>query len=145
MRSSRANDLMFTAAEDCWLPLRQMQYLLGIPVSAFPSLRVQGCDGEAAQVLHGPNSFVLRSAANMLSRDGRCKTFNATADGALTARRRECFTLVSSCAVFSCFATLLDAGYIRGEGAGAMLLKSLVDAENGRCQMAAEASPTPRM
>ncbi|CAE7874991.1 eryA [Symbiodinium necroappetens] len=30
---------------------RQMQYLLGIPVSAFPSLRVQGCDGEAAQAV----------------------------------------------------------------------------------------------
>lgn len=63
----------------------------------------------AAEVLHGPSSFVLRSVANMLSGDGRCKTFDATADG-----------------------------YIRGEGAGALLLKPLEGAEEGRCRRLSE-------
>eukprot|EP00435_Cladocopium_sp_Y103_P045366 s1029_g13.t1 len=63
----------------------------------------------AAEVLHGPSSFVLRSVAGMLSPDGRCKTFDATADG-----------------------------YIRGEGAGAILLKPAESAEEGRCLRIAE-------
>ncbi|CAJ1355090.1 unnamed protein product, partial [Effrenium voratum] len=63
----------------------------------------------AAEVLHGPSSFVLRSVAGMLSPDGRCKTFDATADG-----------------------------YIRGEGAGAALLKPAESAEEARCQRVAE-------
>ena len=52
---------------------------------------------------------MLRSVAGMLSPDGRCKTFDATADG-----------------------------YIRGEGAGAILLKPADSAEEGRCLRIAE-------
>ncbi|CAK0879996.1 unnamed protein product [Prorocentrum cordatum] len=63
----------------------------------------------ATELLHGPNSFVLRSVAGMLSGAGRCKTFNATADG-----------------------------YIRGEGAGAGVITHLRDAEDGRCTVLAD-------
>jgi len=62
-----------------------------------------------SELLHGPNSLVLRSVAGMLSRVGRCKTFNATADG-----------------------------YIRGEGCGAALLKPIADAEEGRSEIVVE-------
>lgn len=37
------------------------------------------------ELLHGPNSLTLRSVAGMLSVDGRCKTFNATANGRAVA------------------------------------------------------------
>eukprot|EP00438_Fugacium_kawagutii_P007774 Skav210424 [mRNA] locus=scaffold1573:373765:381934:+ [translate_table: standard] len=70
---------------------------------------VFGLKGPSMTVLHGPSSFVLRSVAGMLSPDGRCKTFDATADG-----------------------------YIRGEGAGAILLKPAESAEEGRCLRIAE-------
>eukprot|EP00439_Symbiodinium_sp_Y106_P015700 s8027_g2.t1 len=62
----------------------------------------------AAEVLHGPSSFMLRSVAGMLSPDGRCKTFDATADG-----------------------------YVRGE-AGALLLKGRDEVSVGRCREVAQ-------
>ena len=40
-------------------------------------------------------------------------------------------------------ASELALGYIRGEGAGAMLIKSSADAEEGRCQQVAEALYVP--
>ncbi|CAJ1367639.1 unnamed protein product [Effrenium voratum] len=55
---------------------------------------VQAAIVAAADVMLGAGSLMIRSVAGMLSPDGRCKTFNATADG-----------------------------YIRGEGAGAVLLR----------------------
>lgn len=70
---------------------------------ACQSLRQQECSlalaGGVSLVL-SPQLMVALSAANMLSSDGRCKTFAADADG-----------------------------YVRGEGCGVVVLKRLADAE----------------
>jgi 3-oxoacyl-(acyl-carrier-protein) synthase/fatty-acid desaturase/acyl carrier protein len=57
----------------------------------------------ATEVIHGPMSLILRCTARMLSTDGRCKTFDASANG-----------------------------YIRAEGAGSMVLRRRPDAEEER-------------
>jgi len=65
---------------------------------------VAGCE-----LLLGPTSFIVRSVAGMLSRVGRCQTFNATADG-----------------------------YIRGEGCGAMVVGRLEELQESACAVSAE-------
>ena len=64
---------------------------------------VQAAIVAAADVMLGAGSLMIRSVAGMLSPDGRCKTFNATADG-----------------------------YIRGEGAGAVLLRQTTVGKTSR-------------
>lgn len=67
------------------------------------SLRAQECDlalTGGVQLMLSPNAFVLMSAAKALAKDGRCKSFAASADG-----------------------------YGRGEGAGMVALKRLSDAQ----------------
>ncbi|MFF4568533.1 amino acid adenylation domain-containing protein [Streptomyces sp. NPDC001410] len=69
---------------------------------ACQSLRSGDCTTALAggvNVLLSPEWFVVLSKANMLAADGRCKTFDAAADG-----------------------------YVRGEGAGILVLKRLSDA-----------------
>src|SRR5690606_36457305 len=70
---------------------------------AVQSLRNGECDmalagGVNAMVM--PETFVALSKAHMLSKEGRCKTFDESADG-----------------------------YVRGEGVGMLALKRLSDAE----------------
>ncbi|MBJ7416767.1 MAG: acyltransferase domain-containing protein, partial [Niveispirillum sp.] len=70
---------------------------------ACTSLRTGDCDAALAggvNVILVPQLFVTLSAAGMLSPDGRCKTFDATANG-----------------------------YVRGEGCGLVVLKRLSDAQ----------------
>ena len=70
---------------------------------ASQALHSGDCDMALAggvNVLLSPVSIVAASRARMLSPDGRCKTFDASADG-----------------------------YVRGEGCGVLVLKSLSDAE----------------
>ncbi|NJA07916.1 type I polyketide synthase [Methylococcaceae bacterium WWC4] len=67
------------------------------------SLRAQECDlalTGGVQLMLSPSAFVLMSAAKALAKDGRCKSFAASADG-----------------------------YGRGEGAGMLALKRLSDAQ----------------
>jgi acyl transferase domain-containing protein/acyl carrier protein len=67
------------------------------------SLRAQECDlalTAGVQLMLSPAAFVLMSAAKALAKDGRCKSFAASADG-----------------------------YGRGEGAGMVALKRLSDAQ----------------
>ena len=66
---------------------------------AVSSLRLGKSDTALASgvdVMHGPNAIKIRSIARMLAPDGRCKTFDARADG-----------------------------YARGEGCGALVLRSI--------------------
>ena len=44
------------------------------------------CDFLHSSFMDPSRGFVLRSVANMLSGDGRCKTFDATADGYIRGR-----------------------------------------------------------
>ena len=70
---------------------------------ACQSLRVGECDlalGGGVNLILAPDASVALSRARMLSPDGRCKTFDATADG-----------------------------YGRGEGCGVVVLKRLSDAQ----------------
>jgi len=70
---------------------------------AVQGLRRGECDiavAAAVNCLHHPRIFVIFSEGNMLAPDGRCKTFDDSADG-----------------------------YARAEGCGAILLKRLSDAE----------------
>lgn len=67
------------------------------------SLRTQECDlalTAGVQLMLSPSAFILMSAAKALAKDGRCKSFAASADG-----------------------------YGRGEGAGMLALKRLSDAQ----------------
>ena len=67
------------------------------------SLRAQECDlalTAGVQLMLSPSAFVLMSTAKALAKDGRCKSFAASADG-----------------------------YGRGEGAGMIALKRLSDAQ----------------
>lgn len=69
---------------------------------AAQSLRRKECNTAIAggvNVILSPNMFIALSKASMLARDGRCKTFDASADG-----------------------------YARGEGCGVVVLKRLSDA-----------------
>lgn len=69
---------------------------------AVQSLRRKECNTAMAggvNVILSPNMFIALSKASMLARDGRCKTFDASADG-----------------------------YARGEGCGVVVLKRLSDA-----------------
>ncbi|MCP4385872.1 MAG: SDR family NAD(P)-dependent oxidoreductase, partial [Hyphomicrobiales bacterium] len=70
---------------------------------ACQGLRDRDCDivlAGAVNTLLSPDGMVATSRARMLSADGRCKTFDASADG-----------------------------YVRGEGCGVVVLKRLSDAE----------------
>jgi myxalamid-type polyketide synthase MxaE and MxaD len=70
---------------------------------ACQSLRLGECNLAlvgGVNLIHGPESYISFSKAGMLSPDGRCKTFAATADG-----------------------------YGRGEGCGVIVLKRLSDAQ----------------
>jgi acyl transferase domain-containing protein len=76
--------------------------LLSLHLAA-ESLRRRECDlalGAGVQLIFHPGIYVAFSKANMLSTDGRCKTFDARADG-----------------------------YGRGEGCGVLVLKRLSDAQ----------------
>lgn len=69
---------------------------------ACQSLRGRECDvalSAGVNLIYGPETFINFSKAHMLSPDGRCKTFDAAADG-----------------------------YARGEGGGLVVLKRLSDA-----------------
>jgi acyl transferase domain-containing protein/acyl carrier protein len=69
---------------------------------ACQSLRARECDvalSAGVNLIYGPETFINFSKAHMLSPDGRCKTFDAAADG-----------------------------YARGEGGGLVVLKRLSDA-----------------
>ncbi|HLA35567.1 MAG TPA: type I polyketide synthase, partial [Rhodocyclaceae bacterium] len=70
---------------------------------ACQSLRARECDmalSSGVNLIYGPETFINFSKAHMLSPDGRCKTFDAAADG-----------------------------YARGEGGGLVVLKRLSDAQ----------------
>ncbi len=70
---------------------------------AVQSLRRGECDlalGAGVNILLGPEATVIFSKARMMAPDGRCKTFDARANG-----------------------------YVRGEGAGVVVLKRLADAQ----------------
>jgi acyl transferase domain-containing protein len=69
---------------------------------ACQSLRMGECDIALAggvNLILSPHSTIIATKANMLSRDGHCKTFDASADG-----------------------------YVRGEGCGIVVMKRLSDA-----------------
>eukprot|EP01037_Dinobryon_pediforme_P018179 gene18179-18429_t len=79
--------------------------------TAMNSIRCGDCDAAviaAADLILTPFSLKVREAANMLSSDGKNKSFDASADG-----------------------------YVRGEGAGALVIMPLVEAERRRCAVLA--------
>lgn len=78
---------------------------------ACQSLRARECDvalSAGVNLIFGPETFINFSKAGMLSPDGRCKTFDAAADG-----------------------------YARGEGGGLVVLKRLGDAQRDGDQVLA--------
>eukprot|EP00941_MAST-03F_sp_MAST-3F-sp1_P001538 g1538.t1 len=79
--------------------------------TAVQSLQTGRCEQAlvaAVNMLLSPDQFIAYCAAGMLSPGGRCKTFDASADG-----------------------------YARGEGCGAVILKRLSDAKREGCQVLA--------